>query len=109
MDNGVLTAEIRAFNYPIQLVLSPLVGAIAAGCTVVIKPSELCPASAAFLEKVVSCLDNDAYATVLGGIPQTTALLDLKWDKIMYTGSTNVARIVTKAASKHLTPCLLEL
>lgn len=84
-------------------------GAIAAGCTAVVKPSELCPATAAFLEKAIAKLDSDAYACVNGGIPQTTALLELKWDKIMYTGSTNVARIVTRAASKHLTPCLLEL
>lgn len=90
--------------------LAPLVGAIAAGCSVVVKPSELCPNTAVVLEKVVKAIgNNDAYAVVNGGIPQTSALLEKKWDKIMYTGSGNVAKIVSAAAAKHLTPCLLEL
>lgn len=86
-----------------------MVGAIAAGCSSVVKPSELCINTAIVVEKIIARLDSDAYACVNGGIPQTSALLEKKWDKIMYTGSTNVAKIVSAAAAKHLTPCLLEL
>lgn len=83
---------IGAFNLPIQLSLGPLVGAIAAGCTAVLKPSENSPHSARIMEYLVSrSLDPEAYQVVQGGIPETTALLDCKWDKIFYTG--NVSRI----------------
>ena len=100
----------RPFNYPIQLVMVPLVGAVAAGCTCVIKPSEMTPYSSAMVEHIVKeALDPDCFAVVNGGIEETTRLLDCKWDKILYTGSSAVGRIVSQAAAKHLTPVLLEL
>ncbi len=101
---------IGAWNYPIMLTLGPLVGAIAAGNAAVIKPSELAPQSAQLLQDgVAKYLDNDAFAVVQGGIPETTELLDQKWDLIFFTGSTMVGQIVMEAAAKKLTPVVLEL
>ncbi|KAI5805872.1 Aldehyde/histidinol dehydrogenase [Geopyxis carbonaria] len=100
---------IGAYNYPVQLTLGPAVGAIAAGCTVVMKPSEMTPHSAAIMRSIVEQLDPECYTIVNGAIPETTKLLELKWDKIMYTGNSAVGRIVAAAAAKHLTPVLLEL
>jgi beta-apo-4'-carotenal oxygenase len=104
------TLRYRAFNYPAQLVLVPLIGAIAAGNTAVIKPSEQAPNSAAIITQIVeSALDPEAYAVVNGGIPESTELLNQKFDKICYTGNAAVGRIIAAAAAKHLTPVLLEL
>ncbi|KAA8906002.1 Aldehyde/histidinol dehydrogenase [Sphaerosporella brunnea] len=100
---------IGPFNYPVQLVLVPLIGAISAGCTCVVKPSEMTPYSSAIIKRIVDQLDPECYAVVNGGVEETTKLLDLKWDKILYTGNGTVGRIVAKAASKHLTPVILEL
>ncbi|KAG8744904.1 hypothetical protein FRC10_009274 [Ceratobasidium sp. 414] len=101
---------ISPFNYPIWLALTPLIGAIAAGCTAVIKPSELTPATSGLLASLVArYLDPDVVAIVNGAIPETTRLLELPWDHIMYTGNGNVGRIVATAAAKHLTPVTLEL
>ena len=101
---------IAAYNFPVQLALGPLIGAISAGCPVVLKPSELAPATAMILKKVVEeSLDPNAYSVVNGGIPQTTALLNEKWDKIFYTGSAQVGTIVAKKAAETLTPICLEL
>ncbi|MFJ1747103.1 aldehyde dehydrogenase family protein [Streptomyces sp. NPDC088116] len=101
---------IGPWNYPVQLVLAPLVGALASGNTVVIKPSELAPATSAVLAELVPrYLDNDAVAVVEGAIPETTALLEQRFDHIFYTGSGNVGRIVMTAAAQHLTPVTLEL
>jgi acyl-CoA reductase-like NAD-dependent aldehyde dehydrogenase len=86
-----------------------MVGAIAAGCTVVVKPSELTEHSAAVIERIMAALDPECYAVVNGGIPETTRLLELQWDKILYTGNGQVARIVYAAAAKNLTPVVLEL
>lgn len=99
----------RPSNFPAQLVLHPLIGAIAGGNTAVVKPSELTPNTSAVVTRIIEALDPSAYAVVNGGIPETTQLLDLKWDKIVYTGSTRVGRIVAAAAAKNLTPVLLEL
>jgi len=99
-----------AWNYPVQLSLQPLTGAIASGNCVVIKPSELAPSTANVMEKLVTqYLDSATVQVVKGGIPETTALLKEKFDHIFFTGSANVGRIVAEAASKHLTPCTLEL
>jgi len=99
-----------AWNYPLQLVLAPLVAAIAAGNCAVIKPSELAPATAKLLSKLVpEYLDQQAVAVVEGGIEETTELLKIPFDHIMYTGNGQVARIVMTAAAKHLTPVTLEL
>lgn len=99
-----------AWNYPIQLSLLPMHGAIAAGNCVILKPSEVAPASAKIMgELIPKYLDQDCYHVVQGGIPETTQLLKQKFDYIFYTGSTNVGKIVRAAANEHLTPVTLEL
>ena len=101
---------IGAYNFPIQLSLGPLVGAISAGCTATLKPSESAPNAARIMQHIVSqALDPQAYQVVQGAIPETTALLDCKWDKIFYTGSANVGKIIAKKAAESLTPVTLEL
>lgn len=101
---------IGAWNYPIQLALAPMMGAIAAGNCVILKPSEVSPATAEFLAKTIpKYLDNECYKVYLGGVPETTELLQERFDHIFFTGSTAVGKIVHAAASKHLTPCVLEL
>ncbi|EPS36178.1 hypothetical protein H072_10264 [Dactylellina haptotyla CBS 200.50] len=101
---------IGAYNYPFQLTFAPLLGAIAAGNAVVVKPSEISSASAAVITTIIrECLDPDAFAVVNGAIPETSALLEQKFDKICYTGNGVVGRIVATAAAKHLTPTILEL
>ncbi|KAL1725747.1 Aldehyde/histidinol dehydrogenase [Schizophyllum commune] len=101
---------ISPWNYPYIISLGPLVGAIAAGCPVVLKPSEHTPAaSALYAELFPKYLDTEAYAVVNGAVSETALLLDLKWDHIFFTGSTHVGRIVAAAAAKQLTPVTLEL
>ncbi len=101
---------VAPWNYPLQLALSPLIGALAAGNAAVVKPSELAPNTAQLLADLVPLyLDTDAVAVVQGGVPETTALLAQRWDKIFYTGNGQVGRIVMAAAAKHLTPVTLEL
>ncbi|MEH6386140.1 MAG: aldehyde dehydrogenase family protein [Colwellia sp.] len=101
---------IGAWNYPLQLVLAPLIAVIAAGNCAVLKPSELAPAMAALISKLVpQYLDNKAVSVVEGGVTETTELLTLSFDHIMYTGNGQVARIVMAAAAKNLTPVTLEL
>lgn len=101
---------IGAWNYPAQLVLDGLAAAIAAGNCAVLKPSELAPATSAVVARCVpEYLDNDCVKVVEGGVPETSALLELAWDHILYTGGGNVGRIVMAAAAKHLTPVTLEL
>ena len=101
---------IGPWNYPIQLALVPVVAAIAAGCTVILKPSELTANVSAALETMVGDNFDPAYfAVVEGGVPETTALLAEKFDVIFFTGSVPVGRIVYAAAANHLTPVVLEL
>ncbi|MEZ4751156.1 MAG: aldehyde dehydrogenase [Bdellovibrionota bacterium] len=101
---------IAPWNYPFQLVISPLLGAIAAGNTVVLKPSELAPATSAVIEELVkSTFDPDYVACVQGGVEVTTNLLSAPWDHVFFTGSPAVGKIVMQAAAKHLTPVTLEL
>jgi len=101
---------IGAWNYPVQLSLAPLVGCIAAGNCAVIKPSEFAPRCAEALAKLLPrYLDPSAFAVVEGGVPETSALLEEQFDKIFFTGSSRVGRIVMAAAAKHLTPVTLEL
>ncbi|MGW7524351.1 aldehyde dehydrogenase family protein [Streptomyces sp. NPDC054783] len=101
---------IAPWNYPAQLLLAPMAGALASGNAVVVKPSELAPAtSAALAELIPAYLDTDAVAVVEGGIPETTALLAERLDHIFYTGNGTVGRIVMRAAAEHLTPVTLEL
>jgi len=101
---------IGAWNYPLQLVLAPLIAVIAAGNCAIIKPSELAPAVSSLIAKLVPLyLDNKAVSVIEGGVTETTDLLSLPFNHIMYTGNGQVARIVMKAAAKHLTPITLEL
>ncbi len=101
---------IGPWNYPMGLVLAPLVGAIAAGNCAIIKPSEVAPrSSGALAELLPRYLDQDAIRVVEGGVPETQALLAERFDHIFYTGNGTVGRIVMEAAAKHLTPVTLEL
>ena len=101
---------IAPWNYPVQLLLVPAAGALAAGNAVVLKPSEVSSATSAVLARLVpQYLDRDAVAIVEGGVEETTALLEQRFDHIFYTGNGSVGRIVMAAAAKHLTPVTLEL
>lgn len=101
---------LGAWNYPVQLPLLPVSGAIAAGNCVIIKPSEVSPATAETIAKLLpKYLDKECYHVICGGIPETTDLLKERFDYIFYTGSTTVGKIVREAANKNLTPVTLEL
>ncbi|KAF9169971.1 Aldehyde dehydrogenase [Mortierella sp. AD011] len=101
---------IAPWNYPVNLAVSPLIGAIAAGCTAVIKPSEVSPHTAKVLTNLYArYLDNSAYTVVNGGVPETTLLLEHKWNHIFYTGNGVVAKVIMRAAAEHFTPVTLEL
>ncbi|KAL1332944.1 hypothetical protein HN51_061708 [Arachis hypogaea] len=99
-----------SWNFPIMLALDPLIGAIAAGNVVVIKPSEQAPACSSFLANTIPrYLDSNAIRVIEGGAAVSQQLLLQKWDKIFFTGSPRVARFVMSAAAKNLTPVTLEL
>jgi acyl-CoA reductase-like NAD-dependent aldehyde dehydrogenase len=101
---------IAPFNFPLMLVLKPLLGAVAAGNCVLIKPSDACPDTSRILVKLFpKYLDGSAIRIMDGGVELTKSLLAHRWDFICFTGSKRVGKIVAKAAAEHLTPCLLEL
>lgn len=101
---------ISAWNYPIFLSFGPLIGAIAAGCTAVLKPSEVAQHSAKVITELLPrYLDSKAFLVINGAAHETTKLLENKWDHIFYTGNGTVAKIIMKAASVHLTSLTLEL
>ncbi|CAI7828725.1 unnamed protein product, partial [Closterium sp. NIES-53] len=101
---------ISPWNFPFLLSLEPLIGALAAGNVVVLKPSEHSPASSHLLSRLLPLyLDSQAVQVVEGGPETGKALLGRRWDKIFFTGGTALGRIVMEAASKHLTPVTLEL
>ena len=101
---------ISPWNYPVQLTLSPLVGAIAAGNTVIIKPSRYVPQTTALIKKIVEqVFSQEHVAVVEGGTKANIALLKEKFDYIFFTGGTAVGKIVMKAAADNLTPLTLEL
>ncbi|MDU3265776.1 MAG: aldehyde dehydrogenase family protein [Staphylococcus sp.] len=101
---------IGPFNYPVQLLFEPLIGAIAAGNNAIIKPSELTPHVAQVVRKVIEdVFTSDFVAVVEGGVEETQTLINLPFDYIFFTGSENVGRIVYEAASKNLVPVTLEL
>ncbi|RCN42446.1 aldehyde dehydrogenase family protein [Ancylostoma caninum] len=101
---------ISPWNYPVSMILLPLIPAIAAGNTVVIKPSEISANTAAAFEKLVSkYFEPEMVAVVNGGVEETTELLKERFDHILYTGCPPVAKIIMTAAAKHLTPVTLEL
>jgi aldehyde dehydrogenase (NAD+) len=101
---------IAPWNYPVQLLLAPLVAALAAGNTVVLKPSEMAPATSAILAELVpTYLDGRAVAVVEGGADVAQELLAERFDHILYTGGSEVGKVVMRAAAEHLTPVTLEL
>ena len=101
---------IGSWNYPVNLTLVPAIAAITAGNTVIMKPSELSAHTSAALTKVInSNFDPSFFTVVEGGVDQTTELLALPFDKIFFTGSVPVGKIVYEAAAKNLTPVTLEL
>jgi aldehyde dehydrogenase (NAD+) len=101
---------IGTWNYPVMLTLSPLIAAISGGNVAVIKPSDVGPATADVIARLVpEYLDRDAFSVVLGGVPETTSLLQQQWDHIFFTGGTTVAKVVMTAAAGQLTPVVLEL
>uniref|UniRef100_A0A7M4ETC2 Aldehyde dehydrogenase family 3 member B1-like n=1 Tax=Crocodylus porosus TaxID=8502 RepID=A0A7M4ETC2_CROPO len=101
---------IGPWNYPIHLLLVPMIGAIAAGNCVIIKPSEISKYSEALIaEMLPNYLDKDCFAVVTAGVEETTKLLENKFDYIFFTGNPRVGKIIMKAAATHLTPVTLEL
>ncbi|KAM7280049.1 hypothetical protein ACFE04_007183 [Oxalis oulophora] len=105
-----LVLVISSWNFPFGISLEPLIGAIAAGNTALLKPSELAPTCSSLLAKTIpSYLDTQAIKVIQGGAATGENLLRLKWDKIFFTGSARVGRMVMTSAVKHLTPVILEL
>ena len=101
---------ISPWNYPVQLLLNPLVGAISAGCTAVLKPSPYVPSVSKVIEEMIADTFEERYIAVVQGNRSTnTALLELRWDMLFFTGSPALAKTVMAAAAKHLTPVVLEL
>jgi aldehyde dehydrogenase (NAD+) len=101
---------ISPWNYPVQLLLNPLAGAISAGCTAVLKPSPYVPNVSRVIEEMIADTFVPEYITTVQGHRDiNTALLEQRWDIIFFTGSPDLAKTVMAAASKHLTPVVLEL
>lgn len=101
---------IAPWNYPFQLAIAPLIGAIAAGNCAVLKPSELTPKTSEVLAKLINGLYPEEFVSVVeGGVETSTALLEEKFDYIFFTGSVPVGKIIMEAAAKNLTPVTLEL
>ena len=101
---------IGPFNYPVQLVFEPLIGAIAAGNTAIVKPSELTPHVAIVIKDIIEDTFDEAYVSVVeGGIEETQTLLSLPFDYMFFTGSVKVGKIVYDAAARKLIPVTLEL
>ncbi len=101
---------IAPWNYPFNLAVTPLVAALAAGNCAVVKPSEVSPETSAALARLLpQYLDDSCVRVLEGGVPETTAILEQRFDHILYTGNGTVGRVVMSAAAKHLTPVTLEL
>ena len=101
---------IAPWNYPVQLLINPLIGAISAGCTAVLKPSPYVPATSAVLANMIAETFEERYITAIQGHRDVnTALLQERWDMIFFTGSPALGRTVMEAASRNLTPVVLEL
>ena len=104
------TLIISPWNYPVQLLLNPLVGAISAGCTAVLKPSPYVPNVSKVIEDMIrETFDEKYVAVVQGNRDVNTALLEQRWDLIFFTGSPALAKTVMSAAARYLTPVILEL
>ncbi|MAB66495.1 MAG: aldehyde dehydrogenase family protein [Bacteroidetes bacterium] len=101
---------IAPWNYPILLSLQPIVGAIAAGNTVILKPSELTPNTSSALEKLLSeTFEPEFLKVLLGGVEESSVLVKMDFDYIFFTGSTRVGKIIMREAAERLTPLTLEL
>lgn len=101
---------IAPWNYPFLLAIDPLIMAIAAGNTVVLKPSELTPSTSKIITEIIEAVfPRELAVSIEGGIETSQTLLEQKWDYIFFTGSTKVGKIVYESAAKHLTPATLEL
>lgn len=101
---------IGPFNYPVNLCIAPMIGALAAGCTVMLKPSEQSPATERlFLETIPKYFDSDVVSVAVGDYVVASILLKLKWQFVFFTGSPRVGKIVAEACAKQLTPYILEL
>lgn len=101
---------IAPWNYPILLALQPLVGAIAAGNTAILKPSELTPNTSSTLEKLLSeSFEDEFLKVILGSVEESSALVKMDFDYIFFTGSTRVGKIIMRDAAERLTPLTLEL
>ncbi len=101
---------IGAWNYPFQLSLAPVIAALAAGNTVILKPSELPEKTSQVMAKMINeHFDPSVLHVVEGGVDVTSELLNNKFDKIFFTGSVPVGKIIYQAAAKHMTPVTLEL
>ena len=98
------------WNYPFMLTIEPLADALAAGNTVILKPSAYSPNTTQIIKKIIDeCFDEKYVALVSGGRAENTSLLEGKFDKIFFTGSVSVGKEVMRKASEHLTPVTLEL
>ncbi len=105
-----VTLIVSPWNYPIALGLMPLIGAISAGNTAVVKPSELAPASSVIITKIISeCFRPEHVISIEGGVEVATELLQHRYDYIFFTGGTKVGQVYYEAAAKNLTPVTLEL
>lgn len=105
-----LSLIISPWNYPVQLLLNPLVGAISAGCTAMLKPSPYVPEVSKVIEQMIEQTFEERYVACVQGNREVNAiLLEQRWDIIFFTGSPALGRIVMQAAAKHLTPVVLEL
>ncbi|WBM73428.1 aldehyde dehydrogenase [Saprospira grandis] len=105
-----LSLIIGPWNYPFQLLFAPLIGALAAGNTAILKPSELAPATSAISAEIIREAFPPHYVACLeGGVPVAQALLKERFDYIFFTGGTKVGKIIYQAAAQHLTPVTLEL
>jgi len=105
-----VTLIISSWNYPYQLSLAPIVAAIAAGNTIILKPSEISSQTSSLMTSILNeAFDPNFLKVIQGGVQETTELLKQKFDKIFFTGSTTVGKIIYKAAAEHLTPVTLGL
>ncbi|MDO9260336.1 MAG: aldehyde dehydrogenase family protein, partial [Flavobacteriaceae bacterium] len=101
---------IGPWNYPFQLSMAALIGAVAAGNTVVVKPSELTPKTSQLVAEIVEkCFDKSHVTVIQGDVLMAQKLLSIRWDYIFFTGSVPVGKIIAKAAAEFLTPTTLEL
>ena len=101
---------ISPWNYPFQLAVLPLMSAVAAGNTVVLKPSEHAPNTSSLIKEIIEKIFDKSHAVVVEGAAETASkLLEYRWDYIFFTGSVKIGKIVATAAAKHLTPTTLEL